>query len=165
MTTMSSEKKTGNTPTTRKEITSHITSSLGLYFIPKLYSLYFEVGIEKRGRRRADVIAVNMKREVIICEVKSGWQDFAADHKWESYLDFCNKMYFAVTHSFWESHGPKIRERLIGSGCGVICIQSNGQVCVVLPARRRIIPYENRSWFFSKLIWIGGLSRAKRKNS
>ena len=46
-------------------------------------------------RMRADFIAVK-NDEVIIVETKSCWSDYSSDHKWESYLKYCNKFYFAA---------------------------------------------------------------------
>ncbi|MEZ5938728.1 MAG: MmcB family DNA repair protein [Hyphomonadaceae bacterium] len=45
--------------------------------------------------RRADVMAVSAKGEVVIIEVKSGLQDFASDQKWPEYGPFCDRFYFA----------------------------------------------------------------------
>ena len=50
--------------------------------------------------RRADVVAVSSKSDIWIVEIKSCVADFRADQKWPDYLDFCDRLYFAVNHAF-----------------------------------------------------------------
>lgn len=45
--------------------------------------------------RRADLIGVTRKGEVIIVEIKSSIADLKADHKWQDYRNHCDKLYFA----------------------------------------------------------------------
>ncbi|MFD1697133.1 MmcB family DNA repair protein [Roseibium aestuarii] len=46
--------------------------------------------------RRADLIALGPKGEVIIVEVKSSVADFRADSKWPDYRQHCDRLYFAT---------------------------------------------------------------------
>lgn len=50
--------------------------------------------------RRADVIALDPGGAVVIVEVKSSRTDFLSDGKWQEYLDFCDRFYFAVPAGF-----------------------------------------------------------------
>jgi hypothetical protein len=50
--------------------------------------------------RRADMIALGPKGEIIIIEIKSSLADYQADSKWEEYLEFCDRFFFAVTADF-----------------------------------------------------------------
>lgn len=50
--------------------------------------------------RRADICGINEKGEIIIIEVKSGIEDFKLDYKWQEYIDYCDKFYFAVAQDF-----------------------------------------------------------------
>lgn len=50
--------------------------------------------------RRADILAVDGAGRVTIVEIKSSRADFAADRKWQEYLDYCDRFYFAVEPSF-----------------------------------------------------------------
>ena len=50
--------------------------------------------------RRADLLAVGEKGEMIIVEVKSSIEDFRADQKWPDYREFCDRLYFAVAPDF-----------------------------------------------------------------
>ena len=41
--------------------------------------------------RRADVIALDPRGEIVIVEVKSGPEDYRSDQKWQDYLDYCDR--------------------------------------------------------------------------
>ncbi len=50
--------------------------------------------------RRADIMALGPRGEIVIAEVKSGLDDFRTDQKWADYLPFCDQFYFAVAPEF-----------------------------------------------------------------
>jgi hypothetical protein len=50
--------------------------------------------------RRVDVIAIDGRGGTSIVEIKSSVQDFRSDGKWQEYLDFCDRFYFAVAPEF-----------------------------------------------------------------
>jgi hypothetical protein len=85
--------------------------------------------------RRADVIGLSEKGEVTIIEVKSSPTDFKTDHKWQEYLEFCDRFYFAVA--------PDFPQDLIPEECGLIVADAFGAEMVRLapvqdlPAARR----------------------------
>lgn len=148
----------------RNQVAPLLRQALSPYFTKLMYSLHFEVGVERGGHLRADVVCVKMDRSVTIVEVKSGWQDFAADHKWQRYLPFCNQFYFAVSDALWDTHADRLKEALAGSGAGIIVCRTGGPVRKVLPAAKRKMAPARRIWLFTKLAWISGLSRARRVN-
>lgn len=49
---------------------------------------------------RVDVMALGPKGEVWIVECKSSRVDFLTDRKWQSYLDWCDRYFWAVDESF-----------------------------------------------------------------
>jgi hypothetical protein len=53
-----------------------------------------------RNGRRVDVIALAGWGDLVIVEIKTSLADFRADHKWSSYLDFADRLYFAVPPGF-----------------------------------------------------------------
>lgn len=57
--------------------------------------------------RRADVMAVGPKGDIVIIEVKSCLQDFAADQKWPEYAPYCDRFYFAVDCDFPKERTPE----------------------------------------------------------
>jgi hypothetical protein len=50
--------------------------------------------------RRADVVALSGKGDVLIVEIKSCLLDYRTDAKWQDYLDYCDRLYFAVRADF-----------------------------------------------------------------
>ncbi len=50
--------------------------------------------------RRADVVALSLKGDLWIVEIKSSLDDFRTDQKWPEYRDFCDRLYFAVKPDF-----------------------------------------------------------------
>ena len=47
--------------------------------------------------RRADLICIGIKCEIIIVEIKSSVIDFQVDKKWPEYLQHCDQFYFATS--------------------------------------------------------------------
>ena len=50
--------------------------------------------------RRADVVALSDAGDVTIVEIKSCLLDYQTDAKWQDYLPFCDRLYFAVAVDF-----------------------------------------------------------------
>lgn len=55
--------------------------------------------IPKTGRR-VDVIGLGPKGEIWIVECKSSVADFQSDHKWQDYLEWCDRYFWAVDKNF-----------------------------------------------------------------
>jgi hypothetical protein len=49
---------------------------------------------------RVDVIALGPKGELWVVECKSGPTDYRADRKWQGYLDYCDRFFWAVGADF-----------------------------------------------------------------
>ena len=49
---------------------------------------------------RVDVMALGPKGEIWVIECKSGVADFRADRKWQGYLDWCDRFFWAVDTGF-----------------------------------------------------------------
>jgi len=49
--------------------------------------------------RRADLIGIAENGEIWIIEIKSSIEDFRADSKWQTYQDYCDRLYFAISPS------------------------------------------------------------------
>jgi len=50
--------------------------------------------------RRVDVIALGAKGEIVVIEIKSSHTDYRTDQKWQDYLAFCDRFFFAVPPDF-----------------------------------------------------------------
>lgn len=68
--------------------------------------------------RRADILCLSDKGEITIIEVKSSVTDFRTDQKWQDYLEFCDRFYFAV--------GQDFPQELIPAACGLIVSDAFG---------------------------------------
>jgi len=68
--------------------------------------------------RRADVMAVGPKGEIVILEVKSCLQDFATDQKWPEYAPYCDRFYFAIDCDFPKQHIPRDCGLMVCDGFG-----------------------------------------------
>ena len=49
---------------------------------------------------RVDLMALGPRGEVWVIECKSGRADFGADRKWQGYLDWCDRFFWAVDGDF-----------------------------------------------------------------
>ena len=49
---------------------------------------------------RVDVMALGPRGEIWVVECKSSRADFSADRKWQGYLDWCDRFFWAVDASF-----------------------------------------------------------------
>ncbi|MEZ5796604.1 MAG: MmcB family DNA repair protein [Paracoccaceae bacterium] len=49
---------------------------------------------------RVDLMALGPKGEFWVVECKSGRADFRADRKWQGYLDYCDRFFWAVDADF-----------------------------------------------------------------
>jgi hypothetical protein len=68
--------------------------------------------------RRADVMALGPRGDVLIVEVKSSVEDLRADVKWRDYLPYCDAFYFAVAPDFPLAALPEGPGRMVADGFG-----------------------------------------------
>lgn len=151
-------------PLSRKETTLKLHRAVTYYFIDKGLSVYDEVGLrssQQYSKLRADIVGFDSRGKITIVEVKSCWQDFASDCKWQSYLGYSNKMYFAITKELYDSkHRDCIIDQLKQHGVGLFVLNSNGHIGIVLNAKSRKVMGSVRRWLITKLAWRGGFSKA-----
>lgn len=88
--------------------------------------------------RRADILALGRRGDLVIVEIKTSVADFRADRKWAQYRDFADRLYFAVSNSFPTA--------LIPEECGLIVADAfaasllrDGVATPLAPARRRAV--------------------------
>jgi hypothetical protein len=75
-----------------------------------------EVGL--RNHRRADLMGINAKGEIIIVEIKCARADLLGDQKWPEYLDFCDRFFWAVPAGF--DTGPLAGDAFMPERAGLI---------------------------------------------
>ncbi len=86
--------------------------------------------------RRVDILALGPKGEIIIIEIKSSLTDYKTDSKWEEYLDFCDRFYFAVPPEFPREVIPEETGLIIADRYGAEILRE-GPVTTLAPARRK----------------------------
>jgi hypothetical protein len=89
--------------------------------------------------RRADVMAVGAKGEVIIVEVKSCLQDYASDQKWPEYAPYCDRFFFAVDCDFPQQVIPGEVGLICADGFGGAVIREAGEQAALTAARRKAV--------------------------
>lgn len=84
---------------------------------------------------RVDVMALGPKGEVWIVECKSSRADFAADQKWQGYLEWCDRFFWAVDAAFPADLLPDDTGLMIADAYDAEIIRMGGES--KLPAARR----------------------------
>jgi hypothetical protein len=74
--------------------------------------------VSLRNNRRADLMGINAKGEIIIVEIKCARADLLGDQKWPEYLDYCDRFFWAVPAGF--DIGPLHGEAFLPERAGLI---------------------------------------------
>lgn len=53
--------------------------------------------ISLRNHRRVDLMGLDAKGQVIIVEIKVAKSDLLGDQKWQEYLEYCDRFYWAIS--------------------------------------------------------------------
>ncbi|ASK89029.1 MmcB family DNA repair protein [Sphingorhabdus sp. SMR4y] len=56
--------------------------------------------VSLRNRRRADLMGIDAKGQIVIVEIKVARSDLLGDSKWIEYLDYCDRFYWALPVGF-----------------------------------------------------------------
>ncbi len=88
--------------------------------------------------RRADVLAVGPRGDILICEVKSGIEDFRVDRKWGEYAPFCDAFFFAVAPEFPQGVLPDEPGLIVADGFGG-AVAREAPPAPLAPARRKAL--------------------------
>ena len=71
-----------------------------------------------RSGRRADLMGIDAKGQVIIVEIKVSRADLLGDGKWPDYLAHCDRFYWGLPPSL--DRAPLERDAFLPGNCGVI---------------------------------------------
>jgi hypothetical protein len=82
----------------RPETTLQVTRGAARLLADLGYAPLAEVSLP--NGRRADLMALGPKGQILIVEVKSGVEDFRTDQKWWEYRPYCDAFAFAVAPEF-----------------------------------------------------------------
>ena len=136
------------------------------YFLKGGYSCFLELGLTSWGKLRADMLAVNLRQRIVICETKSGPADYKADRKWRQYLDYCNKMYFVMCPDTFRKLKPTLKVDLKGTGVGVMVLNPDtGFLDVKKTAKDRDMEPETTLSLITRMAWRGGISKRTNRRT
>ncbi len=88
--------------------------------------------------RRADVMAIGPRGDIVICEVKSGVEDFRVDRKWHEYAPYCDAFYFAVAPEFPQGVLPDEPGLIVADRFGGAVVRDAPSIPLA-PARRKAL--------------------------
>lgn len=88
--------------------------------------------------RRADLMGLSPKGQIVIVEVKSGLEDFRTDQKWREYGPYCDQFYFAVAPEFPQAILPDEPGLIVADGFGGAVIRE-APSALLAPARRKAL--------------------------
>jgi len=88
--------------------------------------------------RRADVMALGPKGDILIVEVKSSLEDFRADRKWAEYAPFCDAFYFAVAPEFPRDLLPDGPGLIVADGFGGAILRGAPSAILAAPRRKAL---------------------------
>ena len=120
----------------RPETTGAVTRGAARLMMDLGYAPLLEVGLP--NGRRADVMALGPKGQVVICEVKSSVEDFRTDRKWREYLPYCDAFYFAVAPAFPQAILPDEPGLIVADGFGGAVVRPSPDTPLA-PARRKAL--------------------------
>tara|TARA_R110001606_G_scaffold30498_11_gene94392 strand:- start:3767 stop:4285 length:519 start_codon:yes stop_codon:yes gene_type:complete len=98
--------------------------------------------VSLRNRRRADLMGIDAKGQIVIVEIKVARSDLLGDAKWTEYLDYCDRFYWALPVGFDAS--PVDGAAFLPERTGLIIADAyDGEMvrpaatCALAPARRK----------------------------
>ena len=93
--------------------------------------------VPERGRR-VDVVALGPKGEIWVIECKSSRADFQSDGKWQGYLDWCDRYFWAVDEAFPTDLLPDGTGLIVADAYNAEIIRMGPEVPLAA-ARRRVL--------------------------
>lgn len=109
--------------------------------------------------RRADVMAVGARGEIVIIEVKSCLQDFRTDQKWPEYAPYCDRFYFAVDCDFPQDQIPEEAGLMVCDGFGGAVLRECTPV-MLNAARRKAVTLSFARLAAARLMRVGNAAAA-----
>lgn len=89
---------------------------------------------------RVDVLAMGPKGEFWVIECKSGRADYMADRKWQGYLEWCDRFFWAVDQDFPTELLPEGTGLMLADGYDAEILRM-GPETRLAPARRKAMTH------------------------
>ena len=120
----------------RPETTLGVTRGAARLMVDMGYAPLCEVSLP--NGRRADVMALGPRGDIVIVEVKSGIEDYRVDRKWHEYLPYCDRFAFAVAPEFPREILPDDPGLMVCDGFGGAVLRE-APLTPLAPARRKAL--------------------------
>jgi len=120
----------------RPETTGAVTRGAARLLVELGYAPLAEVTLP--NGRRADLMAVGPKGQIVIVEVKSSLEDYRTDQKWGEYAPFCDAFSFAVAPHFPREVLPIGPGLIVADGFGG-AVLIDAPLLPLVPARRKAL--------------------------
>lgn len=88
--------------------------------------------------RRADIAAIGPAGDIWMIEIKSSIQDFRSDSKWPEYMDYCDRLSFAVAADFPQELIPRETGLIVADAFYGAVVREAPETRLV-PARRKAV--------------------------
>ena len=121
---------------TRPQTTTAVTRGAMRLLVDMGYAPLPEVTLP--NGRRADVMALGPRGDILICEVKSGLEDYRVDLKWPEYGPYCDAFLFAVAPEFPADILPLEPGLIVADGFGGAVVRE-APASPLAPARRKAL--------------------------
>lgn len=119
-----------NPPPARPEITRAVCRGASRHLRERGYAVVKEMTFA--NGRRGDIVALSVKGELLVVEVKSGVEDYRVDGKWPDYRDYCDGFLFAVA--------PEFPQEILPADVGLIVADAYGGALLREPPRHPLAP-------------------------
>ena len=86
--------------TTHDELTAAQAVARGVARMFLRHDILVLPEVSLRNRRRADLMGIDAKGQIVIVEIKVARSDLLGDTKWTEYLDYCDRFYWALPIGF-----------------------------------------------------------------
>lgn len=145
----------------RKQTTALLTQAAQSYWLKRGFSCFTEIGLVSWGKLRADFVALSLKSDIVIGEIKSSVADYKSDTKWRNYLSYCNNLFFIMLPSVFDSLHDRMRdEGVFELGVGVLILDPHtGYLKCIRYSKRRSMTGKEKKAMITRLAWRNGISK------
>lgn len=88
---------------------------------------------------RVDVMALGPKGEIWVVECKSSRSDFASDRKWQGYLEWCDRYFWAVDSEFPAELLPEESGVIVADGFGAEILRMGPEARLAGTRRKALV--------------------------
>lgn len=89
--------------------------------------------------RRADLIALSQSGDLTIVEIKSCLLDYQTDGKWQDYLPFCDRLFFAVAADFPSEVIPEAAGLILADRYGAEIVRQSAEARLSAARRKAMM--------------------------